>query len=171
MGRASAVSQPPGWDEDLKIAPAQDLNPDPHVLEVNLEAKPAELRDRARQEDDRVDVQRPAAGAVDPRAGRRPRDRALQELAARGDDDPLARPARARTRWTASPGITQAPIEPGGEFRLRVRAARTRARTGITRTSIPPCAGRARALRRDPRRGSEGSEGLRRRPRAACSRT
>jgi FtsP/CotA-like multicopper oxidase with cupredoxin domain len=43
LERASAVSQPAGWDEDLKIAPAQDLNPDPHVLEVNLEAKPVEL--------------------------------------------------------------------------------------------------------------------------------
>src|SRR5262249_38745874 len=41
--RASDVAQPTGWDAGLAIAPARDLNPDPHVLEVEIEAKPVEL--------------------------------------------------------------------------------------------------------------------------------
>jgi FtsP/CotA-like multicopper oxidase with cupredoxin domain len=40
---AHEVSQPEGWDSDLKLNVAQDLNPDPHVVEINLEAKIAEV--------------------------------------------------------------------------------------------------------------------------------
>ena len=36
---AHEVSQPPGWDDELKMPAPQDLNPDPHVLEVELEAR------------------------------------------------------------------------------------------------------------------------------------
>jgi FtsP/CotA-like multicopper oxidase with cupredoxin domain len=35
--------QPAGWDDDIRIAPAEDRNPDPDVVEINLEAKPANL--------------------------------------------------------------------------------------------------------------------------------
>jgi len=37
--RASQVSQPAGWDEDLAMAIPVDINPDPDILEINLEAK------------------------------------------------------------------------------------------------------------------------------------
>lgn len=36
---AAAVDQPAGWDADLALAVPPDLNPDPNVLEVELEAK------------------------------------------------------------------------------------------------------------------------------------
>jgi FtsP/CotA-like multicopper oxidase with cupredoxin domain len=37
------VAQPEGWDADLRIAGPVDLNPDPHILEFDLEARIAEL--------------------------------------------------------------------------------------------------------------------------------
>ena len=39
MLRASQVEQPEGWDEDLALAIPRDLNPDPDVLEIELEAR------------------------------------------------------------------------------------------------------------------------------------
>jgi FtsP/CotA-like multicopper oxidase with cupredoxin domain len=41
--RASEVTQPEGWDAELRIPEPEDLNPDPHILEFNLEARIAEL--------------------------------------------------------------------------------------------------------------------------------
>jgi FtsP/CotA-like multicopper oxidase with cupredoxin domain len=40
---ASAVAQPPGWNDELALPVAQDLDPDPNVLEVELEARVEEL--------------------------------------------------------------------------------------------------------------------------------
>jgi FtsP/CotA-like multicopper oxidase with cupredoxin domain len=40
---ASAVAQPPGWDDELALKLAPDLDPDPTVLEVELEARIEEL--------------------------------------------------------------------------------------------------------------------------------
>src|SRR5512134_1881931 len=40
---AHEVGQPAGWDDDLAMAVPQDLNPDPHVLEVGLEARVADV--------------------------------------------------------------------------------------------------------------------------------
>ena len=37
--RASQVSQPADWDKDLAMAIPVDINPDPDILEINLEAK------------------------------------------------------------------------------------------------------------------------------------
>lgn len=31
--------QPPGWDRDLKLAEAPDRNPDPHIVEIDLDAR------------------------------------------------------------------------------------------------------------------------------------
>ncbi|HEY4188628.1 MAG TPA: multicopper oxidase family protein [Polyangia bacterium] len=33
----------PGWDDGVHLAEAIDLNPDPHTVEINLEARPTEL--------------------------------------------------------------------------------------------------------------------------------
>lgn len=33
------VEQPEGWDDDLALAIPEDLNPDPNILEIELEAK------------------------------------------------------------------------------------------------------------------------------------
>ena len=40
---AGDVPQPAGWDSELTLPQPQDLNPDPHILEINLEAKIVEL--------------------------------------------------------------------------------------------------------------------------------
>ncbi|GAB1269061.1 multicopper oxidase CueO [Aurantivibrio infirmus] len=37
--RASQVEQPKGWDDDLALTIPKDLNPDPNILEINIEAK------------------------------------------------------------------------------------------------------------------------------------
>src|SRR5262245_12565590 len=31
--------QPPGWDAGVKLPEAPDLNPDPHVVEINIDAR------------------------------------------------------------------------------------------------------------------------------------
>jgi FtsP/CotA-like multicopper oxidase with cupredoxin domain len=41
--RASEVSQPEGWADDLALTIPEDLNPDPNILEVNLEAVVKEM--------------------------------------------------------------------------------------------------------------------------------
>ena len=45
VGRAAGQErlQPPGWDADLKLPEAADVNPDPHIVEINLEARVAEV--------------------------------------------------------------------------------------------------------------------------------
>src|SRR5690606_7271268 len=40
---AEAVDQPEGWDSELRLTEPEDLDPDPHVLEINLEARVEEL--------------------------------------------------------------------------------------------------------------------------------
>ncbi len=35
--------QPPGWDAALRLPEAPDLNPDPRIVEINLEARPASV--------------------------------------------------------------------------------------------------------------------------------
>ena len=37
------VAQPDGWDKEVALQPAPDLNPDPNILEVNIEAKIADV--------------------------------------------------------------------------------------------------------------------------------
>ena len=39
----ASVAQPPGWDEDIGPVLAEDLNADPNVLEVKIEARLAEI--------------------------------------------------------------------------------------------------------------------------------
>ena len=33
------VDQPAGWDDDIALKVAEDINPDPDIVEINLEAK------------------------------------------------------------------------------------------------------------------------------------
>ncbi len=37
------VHQPPGWDSTVSLQPAVDNNPDPHIVEVDLEARLGEV--------------------------------------------------------------------------------------------------------------------------------
>lgn len=41
--RASQVAQPEGWDADMALTLPEDLNPDPDILEINLEAVVKEM--------------------------------------------------------------------------------------------------------------------------------
>jgi FtsP/CotA-like multicopper oxidase with cupredoxin domain len=41
--RAQNSLQPPGWDKDLKLPEAPDLNPDPRIVEINIEARVAPI--------------------------------------------------------------------------------------------------------------------------------
>ncbi len=82
----------------------------------------------------RLDLQRDAAGSVPPREGRRHRHRAFQELAAGGDDDPLAwRPCAERHGWRArhDAGSRSRPVESSATS----SSSGMRAPTGITRTT------------------------------------
>ena len=42
----TASLQPPGWDAGVKLPEAPDLNPDPRILEINLEASVAAIEIR-----------------------------------------------------------------------------------------------------------------------------
>ena len=40
-GVAPSAGQPPGWDDAIRLPAAADLNPDPGIVELNLEARAA----------------------------------------------------------------------------------------------------------------------------------
>jgi FtsP/CotA-like multicopper oxidase with cupredoxin domain len=40
---SGASLQPAGWDKDLKLPEAVDINPDPHIVEINLDARIAHV--------------------------------------------------------------------------------------------------------------------------------
>ena len=42
-GSQTGPSQPEGWDEDIALPQAEDLDPDPDVLEVEIEAREADI--------------------------------------------------------------------------------------------------------------------------------
>ena len=130
--------QPPGWDKELRLAEAPDLNPDPHIVEVNHEA--AHRRSVDLTPGKRVDVRGPYNGGI---PGpllrvhvRRPPHRALFES-----------PAEETTiHWHG----LRVPIQMDGFPRCRSprfpRAGRspttssclTQVSSGITRTSCRP---------------------------------
>jgi len=116
LERASAVSQPDGWDQDLAIKPAQDLNPDPHVLEVNLEAKPVELEILPGK---KTTVWTYNGQLPGPLLRAQVGDRVIVHF-----KNSLPVPTtihwhglRVSNDMDGAPGITQPPVEPGGEFR------------------------------------------------------
>lgn len=113
--RAQDVSQPEGWDRELTLPQPEDLNPDPHILEIRLEAKIAE---------------------VELRPGIKTKVWTYNGLlpgpyirAAKGDRLIVhfhnSLPEATTIHWhgvrvpnnmDGTPGITQPPIEPGGDF-------------------------------------------------------
>src|SRR5215831_6955794 len=114
--RASDVSQPDGWDQDLKIAPAEDLNPDPHVLEVNLEAKPVELEILPGK---KTTVWTYNGQLPGPLLRAQVGDRVIVHFK---NSLPVATTIhwhglRISNDMDGAPGVTQPPIEPGAEFR------------------------------------------------------
>ena len=113
---ADASLQPAGWDADLKLPEAVDTNPDPRIVEINLEARVAHGRS-GRASGRGVDLQRRHARAADSCPRRRSPDRPLLEHAAAADDGALARRAGAdsdgrRARSIRSPRCGRASRSP-----------------------------------------------------------
>ncbi|HEY8522116.1 MAG TPA: multicopper oxidase family protein [Gammaproteobacteria bacterium] len=114
--RASAVPQPAGWDEELELPVPVDLNPDPHVLEVELEARIEEIEILPGTKTPAWTYNGTVPGPL---------------LRAQVGDTLIVHfrnslPEPTTIHWhglrvpndmDGAPGVTQAPIEPGGEFR------------------------------------------------------
>jgi FtsP/CotA-like multicopper oxidase with cupredoxin domain len=114
--RARDVSQPAGWDEELALEPAADLDPDPHVLEIALEAKPTQL-----------ELLPGKSTSVWAYNGRIPgpliRAKVGDRLVVHFKN---SLPVETTVHWhglrvpndmDGAPGVTQQPIAPGAEFR------------------------------------------------------
>ena len=116
VARASEVAQPAGWDEGLTIAPARDLNPDPHVLEVEFEAKPVELEILPGK---KTTVWTYNGQLPGPLLRAQLGDRVIVHFK-------NSLPVETTIHWhglrvpnemDGAPGVTQPPIAPGAEFR------------------------------------------------------
>ena len=113
---ASEVAQPSGWDADLAIPPAHDLNPDPHVLEVALEAKPVDLEILPGK---KTTVWTYNGQLPGPLLRAQVGDRVIVHFK---NSLPVATTIhwhglRIANDMDGAPGLTQPPIEPGAEFR------------------------------------------------------
>jgi FtsP/CotA-like multicopper oxidase with cupredoxin domain len=113
---ADAVSQPDGWDASLSLTRPADLNPDPHILEFKLEARVVEL-----------EITPGFKTPIWTYNGVLP---GPYIRAAVGDTVIVhfknSLPEETTIHWhgvrvpnemDGAPGMTQAPIPPGGEFR------------------------------------------------------
>ena len=110
------------WDESIRMPEAPDLNPDPHIVEIELEGADRDLRGGAGAKRRGLDLQRARARSADSGHCRRPAHRALHQRAARSDDHPLPRPADShRDGWRA--GLFAAPRGAGRYVHLRLHRA------------------------------------------------
>ena len=114
--KADDVPQPEGWDADLTLPRPTDLNPDPRILEINLEAKVASLEI--------------TPGVVTPvwtYNGMLPGpyiratvgDTVIVHFRNSLPDETTIHwhGVRVPNNMDGAPGFTQAPIKPGAEFR------------------------------------------------------
>ena len=113
---AQDVSQPEGWDADLTLPQPTDLNPDPRIVEINLEAKIASL-----------EITPGVLTPVWTYNGLLPGP----YIRATVGDTVIVHfknslPEETTIHWhgvrvpnsmDGAPGLTQAPVKPGGEFR------------------------------------------------------
>ena len=118
MGRAVAEAQtlqPEGWDAGLKLVEAVDVNPDPRIVEVTLEARisPLEIAPGVR-----TDAWTYNGGLPGPLIRARKGDRLIVHFANR-------LPQSSTVHWhgiqvpiemDGVPGASQPPVEPGGTF-------------------------------------------------------
>jgi FtsP/CotA-like multicopper oxidase with cupredoxin domain len=113
---ARDVPQPEGWDKDLTLPRPTDLNPDPRTLEINLEAKVATLEITPG-----VMTRVWTYNGVLPGPYIRARvgDTVIVHFK-NSLPDPTTihwHGLRVPNGMDGAPGVTQDPIEPGGEFR------------------------------------------------------
>lgn len=113
---ASQVDQPEGWDDDVAMPLAEDLNPDPDVLEINLEARVAE---REFMPGFKTEVWAYNGMVPGPMLKAKVGDRIIVHFK-------NSLPEATTIHWhglripnsmDGTPGITQDLIPPGGEFR------------------------------------------------------
>jgi len=113
---AHEVAQPAGWADDLAMPEPEDLNPDPHVLEFNLEAKVAELEILPGQ---KTRVWTYNGKIPGPLIRGQVGDRVIVHFK-------NSLPQETTIHWhglrvpndmDGTPGLSQAPIPSGGEFR------------------------------------------------------
>jgi FtsP/CotA-like multicopper oxidase with cupredoxin domain len=116
LASAADVSQPEGWDTDLTLPTVADLNPDPNVLEINLEAKISDIEFRPGQKTPAWTYNGTVPG---PLLRAKVGDRLIVHFK-------NSLPEATSIHWhgvrvpndmDGAPGATQAPIEPGAEFR------------------------------------------------------
>ena len=114
--RAGEVEQPEGWDADLRLPEAADLNPDPDIVEVELEAgiTPMEIL-----EGKTTPVWSYNGGLPGPLIRAKIGDRVIVHFR---NSLPEATSVhwhgiRVPNEMDGVPGVTQDMIEPGGEFR------------------------------------------------------
>ena len=115
---AQDVPQPVGWDKELTLPPPRDLNPDPRILEFNLEARIAA-----------IEITPGVTTPVWTYNGMLPGP----YLRAKVGDTVIvhfknALPEETTIHWhgvrvpndmDGAPGMTQKPVAPGGEFRYQ----------------------------------------------------
>jgi len=113
---AASVGQPGGWADDLQLAAPRDLNPDPNILEIELEARiePMEIRPGTL-----TPVWTYSGGLPGPLIRAKLGDTIIVHFS-------NALPEATSIHWHGMrldndmdgvPGITQPPVEPGGELR------------------------------------------------------
>src|SRR5688572_33142968 len=107
--------QPPGWDEKLKLVEADDINPDPNIVEIDLEARVASLEIAPGT---RTDVWTYNGGLPGPLIRARRGDRIIVHFSNK-------LPQSTTVHWhgvqvpiemDGVPGASQPPVEPGGTF-------------------------------------------------------
>ncbi len=113
---ASEVSQPEGWADELAMATPQDLNPDPDVLEFDLEARVTDL--------ELVPGFKTPAWTYNgtlpgPMIRGKIGDRVIVHFRNSLPEETTIHwhGLRVPNEMDGAPGATQPPIQPGGEFR------------------------------------------------------
>lgn len=113
--RASQVGQPEGWDDDLALTLPEDLNPDPRILEINLEAKITEMEILPGTT---TPVWTYAGSLPGPLIRARVGDRLIVHFTNNLPDSTSIHwhGVRVPNNMDGVPGMTQDPVQPGGSF-------------------------------------------------------
>ena len=113
--RASQVSQPADWDKDLAMAIPVDINPDPDILEINLEAK---ITDMEIIEGKITPVWTYGGSLPGPMIRAKVGDRLIIHFSNNLPDSTSIHwhGVRVPNNMDGVPGVTQDPVPAGGEF-------------------------------------------------------
>jgi FtsP/CotA-like multicopper oxidase with cupredoxin domain len=112
--QASGTLQPAGWDASMRLTEAKDLNPDPRIVEINLEARVAQVDIKGRK----VEVWTYDGGLPGPLIRVRVGDRLIVHFSNALPQDTTVHwhGLRVPIQMDGVPGISQPPVKPGGRF-------------------------------------------------------